>query len=291
MTGSKCHFASAFALAAVSFATVVRAQNSPNATASLVAQAQSDARILSAAPDAPVAALEWRNTLRGTVGVRIPIVGALHSTGFLLQLPAQIELHNADQAQPVPWQYWRGRLALEAAYRAAVASAARPLVLAATFAIEHESDHASTGEPGLVNLNSLSLRGDLSTALGPHVFTAALLTRLHVLTCTRHPIYCGNYGGGAGSVTFETALDLVFDARLSLSSPFRFFAALHGGWLVANALALQERRLALHLGFAVRPEQRGLFQLYATGQLGEDVGYFRYNGPQAQFGGGFRWGW
>ncbi len=280
--------AAVFSIALSLRASVAFAQVAPSLD---VGQAQSDARILSANPDAPVAALEWRNFLRGMVGARIPIVGALRSMGFLLQLPAQIELHNADTMQPVPWEYWRGRLGLEAMYRARVALGARQAALAGAFAIEHESDHASTGEVGLVNLNSMSARGELTVAFGPHALTVSTLARLHVLTCTIDTTYCGRYGGGAGSVTGEFNADVVMDVQLVHGHPYRFFAALHGAWIVENRLAKTERRAALHLGFAVRGVDRGLFQLYALAQAGEDVGWFRARGPQWMAGGGFRWGW
>lgn len=253
------------------------------------AQSQSDARMLSASPDAPVASLGFRSTLRGAVGVRLPIVGGLADTGFLLQLPALIELHNRSDDW-IPWQYWRGRLALEAIYRREVALGARRAAFAGSFAAEHESDHSSNGHPGFVNLNSLSLRGDFTVALGRHALTAALLTRLHLLTCTVDPITCGGYGGAGGSITFETAMDVVFDGRFVAAYPYRYFVALHGAWLSGNGLAATERRLVFDTGVALRPGGQGLYQIYFTTLIGDDVGYYRATRDVVQAGFGMRWG-
>ena len=282
----------AFLLAFVSSGARASAQPvvRPASTQASPAQAQSDARMLSASPDAPVASLGWRNTLRGAVGVRMPLVGALSGTGFLLQLPALIELHNTSPTQAVPWEYWRGRLAIEAIYRREVALGARQAAFAGAFAAEHESDHSSKGHPGFVNLNSLSLRGDATIALGIHALTVALVTRLHVLTCTTHAVTCGNYGGKGGSATFETAMDVVFDGTFVKGYPYRFFVALHGAWLVSNELAATERRLVLDTGVALRPATQGLYQLYFTALAGNEVGYYRMTPAVLQAGFGVRWG-
>jgi hypothetical protein len=255
------------------------------------ARAQSDARMLSASPDAPVASLGFRGTLRGAVGARLPLVGELAGTGFLLQLPALIELHNLSAQEPIPWQYWRGRLALEAIYRREAALGTRRAAFAGAFAVEHESDHSSDGHPGFVNLNSVSLRGDFTVALGLHALTTSLLTRLHLVTCTVDATTCGNYHGTGGSVTFEAATDVVFDGTLVAGYPYRYFVALHGAWLVDSGLAAMERRLVLDTGVALRPDgARGLFQLYLTALFGNDVGYYRGTREVAQAGFGFRWG-
>lgn len=258
------------------------------------AQAQSDARVLSASPDAPTLALAWRGALRGTVGARIPIVAPLAGTGFLLQLPALIELHNNDTSQPVPWQYWRGRLALEAIYRADVRLGAIPAALSGSLALEHESDHESFGSGAawarFVYLNSVAVRGDLTLALGLHSLTFAAIARAHVLTCTRNADECGRLGGGVGDATFESQFDVVFDGTIVPNRPYRLFVALHGAWLARNARAATERRLSLDAGFTVRATDRGMFQLYLSGFVGNDVGLFRGGADVAQFGAGFRWG-
>lgn len=253
------------------------------------AQAQSDARMLSASPDAPVVSLGWRSQLRGTVGVRLPIVGDLAGTGFLLQLPALIELHNLT-AQAIPWQYWRGRLVLEAIYRREAALGARRAAFAGTFAVEHESDHSSDGHPGFVNLNSASLRGEFTVVLGRHALTTSRFTRLHFLTCTVDATTCGDYGGTGGSRTFEAATDVIFDGTLVAGHPYRSFAALHGAWLVHNGLATMERRVVVETGVAVRAGARGLYPLYFTALFGNDVGYYRGAREVTQAGLGLRWG-
>lgn len=264
---------------------------------SQAAQAQSDARMFSASPDSPVANISWRGALRGTVGLRLPIVAPLAATGFLLQLPALIELHNTEVYYPVPWQYWRGRLALEAIYRRDVQLGATPAALSGSLALEHESDHDSAdfasslvGHARMVYVNTVALRGDMTLALGLHSLTVSTLARLHVLSCTIDFNLCGSFGGSRGDFTFESNVDVVFDGTIVPNRPWRLFAALHGAWIVGNRLVSAERRVSLHAGFAARSTDKGLAQVYLQLFAGNDVGLRRATADVLQFGAGFRWG-
>jgi hypothetical protein len=282
-------------VAAVLVAARARADATPTTTTPppptplALPQAQSDARLLSADPDVPAMELAYRGHMRAAAGVRIPLFGDLAGTGFLLQLPALIELHNVDD-EFIPYENWRGRLALEAIYRREASIGRTRAALAGAFALEHESDHTSVGGGEFVDLNSLSLRGEMTLPIGIHALTMGALARLHVLTCTTDPAMCASYSGLRGSQAPELVTDVIFDGVFVRNHPWRFFGALHAAWLIGNGYAATEARFVLDTGVAVRAQERGLFQLYFTMLVGNPVGLHRATSGVVEAGAGLRWG-
>ncbi len=273
-----------FAAAVVAIPRPALAEESEHRSAS---RALLDGRRLSAHPDSPVSSAVFRRQLRGKVGIVIPFVGEPGGEGFFLTAPAFMELHN-EVASFVPYQYWRGRIAAEAGYRWSLGPSS---ALALSAALEHESDHSSSGHTGFVNLNGGSVRVDWARAFGGSYLMASLYPRLHLLTCTVSQIVCGDGGGRAGSPSFEQVGELVLDAAAWpwASGRLRPFAAVAGAWLLPHALAIEERRVTADLGVSLRTDSRGYFQVYLTSLLGDDVGFLRGTSSRAEAGVGFRW--
>jgi len=249
------------------------------------ARAQTEARRLSANPDSPTTALFWRKQLHGKVGASIPLLGG--PRGFSLELPAFIELHNGASSF-VPYQYWRGRISLEATHRV-VLDGGR-LVLSTSVLGEHESDHVS-GAPGdFLNKNGLALRSDLTWRFGNDALTVSSIPRFHLRTCTRIARICGEGRGRDGSAGFEQTVEVVFDggwAPPETGRP-RYFVAAAGSWLMAHRLVAEEKRAVLEVGLSLRRPERGLFQIYLTGLTGNELGYLRAR-TGSQLGLGVRW--
>jgi hypothetical protein len=252
-----------------------------------------EARLLSADPDAPLSSLGWRGALRGGFGARLMLVEDDWAHGFWLSLSGHVELYNTSPFNFVPYQYWRGRVALEPGYRRTLFRARVPAVWSVSLPIEHESDHPTvdaSSSVGFVNLNSIAARGDLSLALRGNYLTMGLMTRLHFLTCTADPFVCGNAGGGGGSRAFEAVADVVFDGEIRPWTRWRYFAAIYASWLVGHQLAATEVRVVIDTGFWIRTQHRGLVRLYATLLAGNEVGYARATDRGITWGGAVRWG-
>lgn len=274
-------------LAACSVTSSLRAQSRVDPVL-----AQSQARGLSAHPDAPSAALFFRGQMHGKVGVAIPL---LHVRGFELSLPVLIELHNAEQ-RPIPAQYWRGRLSLELAHRAR---------LSATFAhgmsilLEHQSDHISGPPGGWTQRNGFALRHDLTWSFAAGSLTTSAYARFHLFSCTVDPGSCARripvYGtviervpdaGIPGNAALEPVIEAMFDGRLS--AQWGYFVALAGSWLLPHGVVASEKRAVLDVGVRLRRARMGTLQLYLTCALGDDVGYVRNRSANGA-GIGLRW--
>jgi hypothetical protein len=272
------------AAGAILFASLfATAEARAQATAS---HAQAEARNLSASPDAATIGIAFRRRLRGKLGAIIPFVRDESREGFFFQVPALVEIHNHFDNGAFPYEMWRGRLAVEAGWR----TAWRDRSYGITAAVEHESDHPSTsGLSGWVQLNSASIRNDLTIPFGDHFLTFALAPRFHFLTCTNDRIACARRV--VGSAAFEALAEIVLDIGFAPpdSGKMRAFVSAFGSWMPAHARVLLERRLVFEAGFSTRNRDRGLFQLYATTLAGNDVGYRRGLDTTFELGLGFRW--
>src|SRR5687768_6121840 len=107
--------------------------------------APSSMDLASASPDTPVLELGWRSGMRAKAGGRIRFFSdADDIPGPFFDFMGFLELHNAPSYFGViPFEFWRGRLALEGGYRWTFAGE-RPWGLQLTAAIEHESDHSTS---------------------------------------------------------------------------------------------------------------------------------------------------
>jgi len=249
------------------------------------ARAQAEARLLSANPDSPTSAFFWRDELHGKLGAPIPLLG--ERTGFSLQLPALIELHNARPSL-VPYQFWRARVSLEAIHRR-VLDGGR-FVLGTSILAEHESDHVS-GPPGhFLNRNGVAFRLDFTWMFGDDALTASSIARMHLRTCTLVPILCDRGGGREGSAAFEQTAEVVFDGGWGnrCAGRPRYFLSAMGSLLPAHRLAGEEKRAVAEVGLSVRRPEHGLLQVYFTGLAGNEIGYLRHL-TDTQVGLGVRW--
>jgi hypothetical protein len=260
-----------------------------------VALTQHDARLLSAAPDAPITSFGWRGAVRTKVSIPISIVGGQEKArGFLLRLLPLIELHNAlDSPQFIPHEQWRGRLGIEGGWRWQLGlRAPADSALSLALGVEHESDHQTRPYAArsyeAVVLNDVVVRGELTTRLGGVGLTGALIERVHFLTCTTAASSCAS--GDRGSASFETGLEAVADwDGLQLGEQrLRPYAALALSWLLENDRARRERRLALRAGICLRHAASGLWQLYFQLLAGNDVGIER-DEEVLHVGGGIAW--
>ncbi|MBX3264456.1 MAG: hypothetical protein KF782_32590 [Labilithrix sp.] len=248
------------------------------------AQVQVEARRLSANPDAPTMALFWRKELHGKVGASLPLIGG--PRGFSVELPAFVELHNRTSSF-VPYQYWRGRVSLEATHRAALDERS---ALGLSVLAEHESDHVS-GPPGhFLNKNGVAFRSDLTWLFGSSALTVSSIPRLHLRTCTLVARVCSDAGGRGGSAGFEQTIEVVFDGGWAPreAGNLRYFVAAAASWVLPHRLVAEERRAVLELGLSSRRRERGLLQLYVTGLAGNELGYLRATTGN-QLGLGVRW--
>src|SRR6185436_19426938 len=120
-----------------------------------------EAEQLSADPEAPVAELGWRSSLRAKVGVAPNLVDVGSKPRFRLRLPSYFELSNPPRnGSFVPWIFWRARIQLEGLFLIRLNERA---VAGAALRLEHESDHSSsdTAYSGYININSIALLGSV----------------------------------------------------------------------------------------------------------------------------------
>jgi hypothetical protein len=221
-------------------------------------------------------------------GLRIPLYGDREATGFHLELPALVELYNESIYEPVPYQYWRGRIWLEPSYRFTFAPSSRKLALTIGALIEHESDHITGTSGGYVYANSVAFRDELTVSLAGNYLTVANIIRAHFASCNQLPsTWAASTPGNTDA--FESSLDVIFDGQLTPRTRWRYFGSLFGSWLLPHGGVRIERRLLFSTGFWIRTLKRGMFQFYGTLLVGNDVGFHRSTDDGIKGGGGFRW--
>lgn len=251
--------------------------------------------LATASPDAPALELGWRDGIRAKGGGRIRLLGAGEDLpGGFFEFQGFLEMHNGPgYFGVIPYEFWRGRFALEGGYRWRF-NGARPWVFRLTGALEHESDHPTgpnvdTSAPtfGYVNLNSVSLlAGVRHGAVAPT--HAALTVRLHVLTCTRSTTYCGQGGGLYGDRGFEAELAVTQELSLwGFFEKWNLFASLWGQATLGTPLIIPARRLTVRLG-AIRHRKTDGISIFFQALAGTDIGYFRQF-DTVQLGAGVAW--
>lgn len=245
--------------------------------------------IMSADPDAPATELGWRSAVRGKAGVRIPFIApAPASKGFRFDLPLFIELHNySGQTGFIPFQLWRGRIALEAGYELPF-DAAKEWWFGATVGLEHESDHP-TGAPvsgydaaGFLNINDVAVTASFHHRTRRSTWLAAT-NRLHVLTCTFNQYVCGAQGGAGGDRGYEFAASVIQQWPLDDEARWVLVLAAHGAGRLPTPQIAGEGRITVRAGISRQINSHWL-ALSLILLAGNEVGMER-NGPGGVRGG------
>ena len=250
-----------------------------------------DLRALMAHPETPVVSLNFRGTLRGSVGITIPAVDEESHGGFGFYVPVLIELHNGPCSdQGLPNENWRAFLALDATWRKRFDEGpVRRLDLGV--AIQHQSDHHTgrdLGGTGQLQQNDLRLRAEIMMPVGKEAaFVLAGETRVFAVSCTLE-YHCGTF---LGDWSFGGAIDLLFDLKGAIEDyrGWSYFASIHGGGIFPNELVIRERRLIVQTGARVKTDF-GQWQLFGSFWVGNAVGINRFE-QAIHGGGGFRWSW
>jgi hypothetical protein len=254
--------------------------------------APTEARLLSADPNAPVTSLMWRWGLRALLAADLQLLDPDQARGFSLAFCGFVDLHNASPTSFVPYQFWRGRIWLEPGYRAIARIAPRPIVLVLSLPIEHESDHPTDGSGhGFVYLNSVGLRARVTFAAATLNWTFAATTRAHVFDCTYDPSKCAGDGGVGmnGSAVFEQDVEATLDGGMGPRTQWRYFTSVFGSWMPGRELVNTERRVSVLTGFWIRTEHRGMFQLVGTLVAGSELSLDRATASSVKAGLGLRW--
>lgn len=263
--------------------------------AMLMLSAPSSSDLATANPDAPALELGWRDGIRAKGGGRIRFIGeGEDSRGGFFDFQGFIELHNRPgYFGPIPYECWRGRFALEGGARF-LFEGPTPWGLKVAAGVEHESDHQTSPNLestlpvfGFVNLNSLALHAGLrhGRVAPTHV---DLTARLHLVTCTRDPIYCGKGGGTYGDRAFEGELSLTQELSLWGSlEKWNLFASAWGQVSAASALVFPARRVSVRVG-VIRHRATDAIALFFQALAGTDLGYYRQR-ETVQLGAGLAW--
>lgn len=237
-------------------------------------------RALWAGYDAPrfAVAVDQGGVVLGHMGAMVPIWGSPDRPGTFAALWPQLEIEGA----PIPYQYWRGRLAFEVGRAFPVTLLGRRYALEVSGGGMHESDHVTHYETfhiaGVLDLeavvvNDLFGRLTVRAPVNHWDVVATLTPRLHVLTCTATYADCPS--GTAGSVTVGGNLDVVaMGLRPWVLGAGPFVSARAEGHL-ENEKARSEWRAALRLGLANLYGAQGGWQLAAELRAGHLIGIFR----------------
>lgn len=244
----------------------------------------------------------WLQGTRARMSAPIGLAGDLNGEGLALLLEPLIELHNGPaQSAPVPFEHWRGRLALELGYRFQVGEDSG---FAVALRLEHESDHESASPRGR-GLLLLAGSGPLSTAfeyindvglrlawtklLGGGALRAVLAARLHFATCTQDDPSCQDVS--LGGVTVEPSFDAVYDSEAAAADvDLALTAALHASITPETARTHLERRIQLLVGLRVPTKHRGTFFFQGALHVGSEIGNLRKTSSIAP-GGFIGWIW
>ncbi|HEX7478660.1 MAG TPA: hypothetical protein VF331_12695 [Polyangiales bacterium] len=229
------------------------------------------ARALAADADAAVFGMAYRGSVRAQLGAFLPVIGDEATDGFNFGLAPLVELHEPlHSLQPLPSEYWRARLPVEASWGFGAAAARYRVGLA----LEHESDHESShaySKAGFLTLNDAALVLRTGLRLGAlQLFTAARL-RGYVVSCTRTRSTCENFRGDASA---GAQLDLVLLGPSLGRTRLSPFAAVTGFGLLAHAGIGGETHLELHAGVTI-PTRWLEVQSFALLYVGNDVGLLR----------------
>lgn len=244
-------------------------------------------RALEASPNAASLRYGWLQGTRARMSVPITVLGDLNHEGLTLVFEPLIELHNGPaQSAPVPFEHWRGRLALELGYRFHVGEDSG---LAIALRLEHESDHESASPRGR-GLLVVAASGPLSTAfeyindvglrlawmepLGRGSLRAVLAARLHFATCTQDDPSCQDVS--FGGVTVEPSFDAVYDSEAGAADvDLALTAALHASITPETARTALERRVQLLAGLRLPTKHRGTFFFQGALHVGSEIGNLR----------------
>jgi len=239
---------------------------------------------LGADPNAAGLRFAWRGGTRGALGLTVPLARQDAGGAFSLTLDPLIELHEPRGSdQPLPSQFWRGRLALSGAR--GFGDASRRLRL--SLALEHESDHETAHEysrPGFLALNDIALGAGMLTRLAELEFASALALRLLVASCTTRQVRCADF---EGSTALAGGAQLVVGWRRPLPLGLSPFVALAADAVISNDLVHNERRVLIRVGLR-RSVASGALTLYGLAWFGNDVGIERERRID-QLGAGIGW--
>ena len=245
-----------------------------------------DARAVSASPNVPVFAYEWRGALRGTLGAELPI--RFGASPFAIVVAPFVDLHQREGSfSALPHDYWRGRLAIDVRWTAPIDGSSQ---FSAAIAFEHESDHPTAlvgAQPQFLELNDVAVRVRWAVvALGVTWIVggdAALLVR----SCTRLESSCqGIARGGSTSAGAEATLTVMPESRVvDRIAPYASIAA---SAILARDEVGAEARLVGHVGASLATERDGIWAIYLLGWIGNEVGIPREN-KVIRLGIGARW--
>ena len=265
--------------------------------ASVVVHAQTDepeealapqSQWLSASPDAPQMAFFWSGHLRARLSARIPFIGGLQEPGFSMALLPLIELQNQDGSdQALPNENWRGRLSLQGAWTWGEYATAPRFSLGV--GIEHESDHATARSDApevSLQLNDIPLLGAVQIPKPRLIIRMDMQAVTYVFSCTSLEAACHDF---EGSTTFGGIVDLMLDSggAQPMRGKWYMFGSAHGAGIVPHGDMVRELRTSLNFGVWTR-SRLGMWQFYALGFFGNDVGMDRGN-TVTQYGAGARW--
>lgn len=244
--------------------------------------------LLSANPDTPGVTFVWRGQLRGTLGVRVPIVGKPQQPRFSMAIVPLIELYNQTGSSVLlPNEGWRGQLGIQAGWLWGELPTGRRYVLGGL--VRHESDHATdrADAPGAaLQFNEVTIIGAVQLPQPRMMVRVEARARALVSSCTDIETVCS---GLKGNASFGAEADLMLDA--GGAEPIRkrwyFFSSVHAGAVVPHRQVIRELRTTLHVGVFV-PVKFGVWQLFALGFFGNDIGIYRGN-VVYQGGAGVRW--
>lgn len=237
-------------------------------------------RALWAGADAPRFALDvdQDGVVIGHLAAMVPIWGSPSRSGTFAALWPQLEVEGS----PIPYEYWRGRLALEVGRPAAVAIGDQEFGLEVSGGVMHESDHVTLYDPYhdawlrgtvAVVLNDVFGRLTVHTTVGHWYLATTVTPRLHVLTCTAPYSACET--GTEGSATVGGVVDLVAVSLRPWVWGLRPFVSGRAEGHLENDRALAEQRIALRAGLAVVHGPEGAWQIATEVRAGDGVGVLR----------------
>src|SRR6185436_19150459 len=164
----------------------------------------------------------WLGAVRARMSVPIALIDDPADESVFLTFRPLIALENEpDTFAPVPFEYWRGRLALELGYRFDDADLG---ACSASFLLEHESDHPSYERPKPFPFTSFpgtsfeyednaAVRVRQTLASDEWIFTSALTVGVHIASCTLERPICEMVELGVSAT--EASADLAFQRDLS----------------------------------------------------------------------------
>ena len=247
------------------------------------------AQNLTANPDGPGVSFLWRGHLRGTVSIPVPVYGRPQRAGLYFAIPLLLEVYNAAGSdQILPNEGWRGVLGVQGGWVWGLDPTESRFYLGG--AAIHESDHATASIDAPIDvlvLNEFTLLGAIQIPKPRLLIRFELQARALAFSCTRQVANCSDIFSGSPSFGGETDLILDLGGAEPLPRRWYFFSAVHLGGIVPNRDVIRELRAELHAGVYV-PVRMGLWQLFALGFFGNDVGIDRAN-VVYQAGAAVRW--